>query len=79
MRDLYFRNLKQFWDIAKLYWISNEKWGAYRFLALIFTLLAIFTPLGACCSNIAIDFSRDRHSLGSLLFPPLASRDGQAT
>ncbi len=46
MRDLYFRNLKQFWDVAKLYWISNEKWGAYRFLALILILLAIFTPLG---------------------------------
>ena len=46
MHALYFRYLKQFWDIAKLYWISNEKWGAYRLLALILTLLVIYTPLG---------------------------------
>lgn len=41
-----FRFLKRFWDIAKLYWIGNEKRSAYRFLVVILTLLAIYTPLG---------------------------------
>ena len=46
MRHLDWRYLKSFWDIAKLYWISNEKWSGYSFLVLILSLLAIYTPIG---------------------------------
>ena len=46
MRQFYFGYLKKFLDIGKLYWISDEKWVAYRYLFLILTLLAIYTPLG---------------------------------
>ncbi|MEJ2231129.1 MAG: SbmA/BacA-like family transporter, partial [Nitrospirales bacterium] len=46
MRHLDMRFLRKFWDIAKLYWTSNERWTGYKFLALILTLLAIYTPIG---------------------------------
>jgi len=46
MRHLDMRFLRKFWDIAKLYWTSNERWTGYKFLVLILTLLAIYTPIG---------------------------------
>jgi len=46
MRQLDLRFIKKFWDIGRLYWISNERWTGYTFLVLILTLLAIYTPIG---------------------------------
>ena len=36
---------KRFWDIAKLYWLGDEKKGALSLLALLFVLLIAYTQL----------------------------------
>ena len=37
--------LKEFWSLAKLYWLGNEKKGALSLLALLFVLLIAYTQL----------------------------------
>ncbi|MGF1591367.1 MAG: ABC transporter ATP-binding protein/permease [Pleurocapsa sp.] len=45
MNRFNFTVLKQFWSLAKLYWLGNEKKGALSLLALLFILLVAYTQL----------------------------------
>ncbi len=45
MNRLNLKPLKQFWDIAKLYWIGDEKVGAFSLLLLVGLVLLSYTNL----------------------------------
>lgn len=45
MNRLNFKAFKQFWSLAKLYWLGNEKKGALTLLFLLFLLLVAYTQL----------------------------------
>jgi len=51
-RDLW----KGFWDIAKMYWLSTEKWRAAGILALLLLLLFSFTALNVTLNFVGRDF-----------------------
>jgi vitamin B12/bleomycin/antimicrobial peptide transport system ATP-binding/permease protein len=45
MNRFNFKIFKQFWSLAKLYWLGNEKKGALSLLFLLFLLLVAYTQL----------------------------------
>jgi vitamin B12/bleomycin/antimicrobial peptide transport system ATP-binding/permease protein len=45
MNRFNFKIFKQFWSLAKLYWLGNEKKGALTLLFLLFLLLVAYTQL----------------------------------
>jgi vitamin B12/bleomycin/antimicrobial peptide transport system ATP-binding/permease protein len=45
MNRFNFKIFKQFWSLAKLYWLGNEKKGALSLLFLLFILLVAYTQL----------------------------------
>jgi putative ATP-binding cassette transporter len=47
---------KRFWEIARLYWRSEEKWRAWGVLALLLLLLFGFTALNVVLSYVGRDF-----------------------
>jgi len=47
---------RQFWQIAKMYWLSEEKWRATRVLLLLLLLLFLFTALNVALNFVGRDF-----------------------
>ncbi len=47
---------RRFWEIARLYWFSNEKWQARGVLALLLLLLFGFTILNVVLNFVGRDF-----------------------
>jgi putative ATP-binding cassette transporter len=47
---------KQFWNITKLYWFSEEKWKARGSLALFLGMLALFSSVNILFSYVGRDF-----------------------
>jgi putative ATP-binding cassette transporter len=47
---------KRFWEIARLYWFSEEKWKARSVLALLLVLLFGFTALNVILNFVGRDF-----------------------
>jgi len=47
---------KRFWQIAKMYWLSAEKWRATGVLALLLLLLFSFTALNVLLNFVGRDF-----------------------
>jgi len=47
---------KRFWQIARLYWCSGEKWHAWGVLALLLLLLFGFSALNVVLSYVGRDF-----------------------
>lgn len=47
---------KRFWEIARLYWFSDERWKARGVLALLFLLLFSFTALNVLLNFVGRDF-----------------------
>ena len=47
---------KRFWEIARMYWFSDEKWKARGVLALLMFLLFGFTALNVILSYVGRDF-----------------------
>ncbi len=47
---------KRFWEIARMYWFSDEKWKARGVLALLMLLLFGFTSLNVILSYVGRDF-----------------------
>lgn len=47
---------RQFWQIAKMYWLSEEKWRATRVLLLLLLLLFSFTALNVALNFVGRDF-----------------------
>ena len=45
MNRFNFRAFKQFWSLAKQYWLGEEKKGALSLLAFLFILLVVYTQL----------------------------------
>ncbi len=56
----------RFWQIARMYWFSDEKWRAQGLLALLILLLLVFTGLGVAISYANRNF-----------FNALSERDSQ--
>jgi vitamin B12/bleomycin/antimicrobial peptide transport system ATP-binding/permease protein len=56
----------RFWQIARMYWFSDEKWRARGVLALLILLLLVFTGLGVAISYANRNF-----------FNALSERDSQ--
>ncbi|MCK9364052.1 MAG: ABC transporter ATP-binding protein/permease [Syntrophales bacterium] len=47
---------KRFWEIAKMYWLSAEKWRATGVLTLLLLLLFFFTALNVTLNFVGRDF-----------------------
>ncbi len=47
---------RQFWQIARMYWLSEEKWRATRVLLLLLLLLFSFTALNVALNFVGRDF-----------------------
>lgn len=47
---------KRFWEIARMYWFSEEKWQARGVLALLLILLFGFTALNVILNFVGRDF-----------------------
>ena len=47
---------KRFWEIARMYWFSEEKWQARGVLALLLVLLFSFTALNVMLNFVGRDF-----------------------
>ncbi|NEQ97964.1 MAG: ABC transporter ATP-binding protein/permease [Cyanothece sp. SIO2G6] len=46
-----FQGCRRFWSIAKVYWVSDEKWKAFGFLLCISLLLSAYTGIGVLLNN----------------------------
>ena len=55
MKRFNLKVFKRFWDIAKPYWTSREKKGAFTLLGILFILLIVNTPLSVSLTNIQGD------------------------
>ena len=55
MKRFNLKVFKEFWAIAKPYWVSSEKKGALTLLGLLFLLLIVYTPLSVSLTNIQGD------------------------
>ena len=55
MKRFNLKVFKKFWDIAKPYWVSREKKGAFTLLGILFILLVVNTPLSVSLTNIQGD------------------------
>ena len=55
MKRFNLKVFKEFWTIAKPYWISSEKKGAFTLLGILFILLIVNTPLSVSLTNIQGD------------------------
>ena len=55
MKRFNLKVFKEFWAIAKPYWVSSEKKGAFTLLGILLILLIAYTPLSVSLTNIQGD------------------------